>query len=248
MSILRLLLHGLLGLVMLCSAGQVQAEGLILKGLGLDWNLSNKDSRSVTTASLRFESPDPKISPSQYANPCTATARLIYTTASHPGGHRNGRLNEKNGGYGGRCYTDQDKNFYLVFAQLENSQYGDTFAFGPGIKWRFLEFKGVSIDVGAEVPYVYYAYGRRPGAIQGPLPYPWVGVNWKLMKGVEIGMMQMWLPKGSAQLRATVIEGSYSPLRAVPEPEPLWRSAVGDPFQLRNGDVPRITIIMRFEF
>lgn len=246
MSILRPLLLSLL--TMLCTAGQVQAEGLTLKGLGLDLNLSSKDSRFLTTASLRFEAPHSEAILQQYANPCAATARLIYTTASHPGGNRNGRLNEKNGGYGGRCYSDRDRNFYVVFAQLQNSQYGDTFAFGPGIKWRPFEFQGVSLDVGAEVPYVYYAYGRRPGAIQGPLPYPWVGVNWRPVKGVEIGMMEMWLPKGSAQLRATVIEGSYSPLQAIPEPEPLWRSAVGDPFQLREGSAPRFTLFMRFEF
>jgi len=243
MSILRLLLHGLLGLALLCTAGPVQAEGLVLRGLGLDLNLSPKDSRFLTTASLRFESPRPEATSQQYANPCAAVARLIYTTASHPGGNRNGRLNEKNGGYGGRCYTDQDRHFYAVFAQLQNSQYGDTFAFGPGVKTRLFEFWGLSLDVGAEVP-----YGRRPGAIQGPLPYPWVGANWKPFKGVEIGMMEMWLPKGSAQLRATVIEGSYSPLQAVPEPEPLWRSAVGDPFQLREGSAPRFTLFMRFEF
>lgn len=165
----------------------------------------------------------------QFSGPCVDSATLIFTTASHNGGNKRGLLNESTGGYGGRCYLDRDKHFYIVFAQLLNSQYGDTFAIGPGAKWRVFElspaFYNVSLDVGADAPLVNYQYGpaygefRRPQgkAINRPLPMLWAGVNVKFGK-VEAGMMQLWLPKGAAQLRATVIEGSFAPVLPMDHP------------------------------
>lgn len=148
-------------------------------------------------------------------SPCAETATLIYTTSSHPGGNRHGALNESTGGRGGRCYFDREKHLYVVVAGLLNSQYGDTFAFGPGIKARLFELPsemlGLSLEVGGEIPFVHYAWGRRAKAVNMPLPMVFAGINIQVGK-VEIGMMQSWLPKNSARLRATLIQGTFDPI------------------------------------
>ncbi len=189
------------------------------------------------------------------SGPCVDSATLIFTTASHPGGNKRGLLNEHNGGRGGRCYLDRDKHFYVVVAALINSQYGDTFAFGPGVKWRLFElsptFGNVSLDIGAEVPFVHYSYGpvlgkymRAKGrAINSPLPMLWVGVNIKL-GNVEIGMMQLQLPQGAAQLRATVIEGSFAPLQYQDQQRELIHTMAQGPRD--RASVP--TIFLRYSF
>lgn len=190
----------------------------------------------------------------QLSGPCVDSANLIFTTASHPGGNKRGLLNEHNGGQGGRCYLDRDKHFYFVVAALINSQYGDTFAFGPGAKWRVFElsptFGNLSLDIGAEIPFVHYSYGpvlgqymRAKGrAINSPLPMLWVGVNIKL-GNVEIGMMQLQLPRGAAQLRAAVTEGSPAPLRAQDQRDLIHTRAQGT----RDAALGP-TVFLRWEF
>lgn len=190
----------------------------------------------------------------QLSGPCVASATLIYTTASHPGGNKHGLLNEKTWGQGGRCYVDRDKHFYFVVAALINSQYGDTFAFGPGAKWRLFElspaFGNVSIDVGVEAPWVNYQYGPVLGkymrgqgrAINSPLPMLWAGVNVKL-GNAEVGMMELWLPKGAARLRATVIGESFAPLQTQDQRALIHTGAQG-----RRDATVVPTIFLRYSF
>ena len=191
------------------------------QGLSLGLSIPIASGHSSTDVNVRWSQKNE--SNKRHSGLCVTTATLIYTTASHPTGNRRGILNENTDGYGGRCYTDKNESFYLVVAMLRNSQYGDTFAFGPGVKWRLFEtspkFGSVSLDIGAEIPFVHYEYGRLYGiylraqgrAINSPLPMLFVGANWKL-GNVEVGMMQMWLPGNAAHLRATVVQGSFDRL------------------------------------
>lgn len=223
MTTLRLVCALLVAFLTLVGGHAAQANEL-----SLSLSIPSKTGQNATELNLTWH--DQEASRGQNVTSlCTGAATLIYTTASHPGGNKRGLLNEHNGGRGGRCYLDRDKHFYFVVAALINSQYGDTLAFGPGVKWRLFEgapqFGSPSLDVGAEIPYVHYAYGpvygkyRRPQgkAINSPLPMLWAGVNVKF-GNVEAGMMQLWLPKGAAQLRATVIEGSFAPVLPMDHP------------------------------
>lgn len=191
--------------------------------VSLSLSVPSSSGRTTTDLNLTWSDASATQRATLNSGPCEATATLIYTTASHPGGNRRGALNERNGGRGGRCYLDRNRNFYIVVAGLLNSQYGDTFAIGPGVKWRLFEmtptFGSLSLDVGAEIPYVYYEYGpyfgkvmRSKGrVISTPLPMLTAGINWKV-GSVEMGMVQNWLPKNAAHLRSAVIEGSFDPI------------------------------------
>lgn len=218
--VLYVLLIACLGL--LC--GPLQAHDV-----SLSLSVPSASGRATTDLNLAWSDNTTTKWTAFHPGPCEATATLIYTTASHPGGNRRGALNERNGGRGGRCYLDRDRHFYIVVAGLLNSQYGDTFAIGPGAKWRLFEmtpaFGSLSLDVGAEIPYVYYEYGpyfgkvlrSRGRVISTPLPMLTAGINWKIGT-VEMGMMQNWLPKNAAHLRAAVIEGSFDPLPPIGQP------------------------------
>lgn len=214
---LRKLVYAFIAVLSLLGGGARADE------LSLGLNIPSGSGQSSTDVNVRWSQTRKNESNKRHSGLCVTTATLIYTTASHPTGNRRGILNENTDGYGGRCYTDKNESFYLVVAMLRNSQYGDTFAFGPGVKWRLFEttpkFGSISLDIGAEIPYVHYEYGRLYGiylraqgrAINSPLPMLFVGANWKL-GNVEVGMMQMWLPGNAAHLRATVVQGSFDQL------------------------------------
>jgi hypothetical protein len=171
---------------------------------------------------------------------CVATATLIYTTASHPGGNKHGILNERVGGRGGRCYIND--YVFIDVAALMNSQYGNTFAFGPGVQFRLFQlsraFGGISLDLGAEIPYVHYEYGAYLGqylrargrVVNAPLPMLFASLNWQIGK-VEMGMMQLKLPAGVANLRAAVIKGSFNEL----PPSSSWNQNPGQSSTSPNG-------------
>ena len=164
--------------------GTAQADSL---SLGL--NIPSRSGRSSTDVNVRWSQTGKNESDKRATGLCATTATLIYTSAFHPTGNRRGILNENSDGYGARCYLGRDESFYLVVAMLRNSQYGDTFAFGPGAKWRLFElspaFGNTSIDVGVEAPWVNYQYGPVLGkymrgqgrAINSPLPMLYVGFD-----------------------------------------------------------------------
>lgn len=202
-------LRRLLVLIALFASGASHGENLRL-------NLSIPHGNSITAITFHSGAEERALVHA-YANPCTATDTIIYTTASHPGGHRN-IFNESTGGTGGRCYMNRAETFYVMWGGLLNSQYGNTFGMGPGMKFRVLDLWRVAIDAGIDVPLTYYE--RRPQArarkpLIGPLPMGHLGMSFKIGQA-EVGMVQMWLPKNAARLRATVVRGSFSPL---PSPE-----------------------------
>ena len=229
--------------------GVAQAEGL---SLGL--SVPSASGQSSTDLNVSWSDARPVDHDRALGNPfCAKFATIIYTTASHPNGNRFGILNEQTGGVGVRCYIDEAGHFYVIVATLKNSQFGDTFAFGPGVKHRLLELSSavgtVSLDVGAEVPYVHYAYGpylgqylrARGRAINSPLPMYWIGVNWKI-GGAEVGMMQSYLPKDAAHLRATVIGGSPNQLPPIGQTPLLNGSGLGR--DNHNGP----SVFLRYQF
>lgn len=145
-------------------------------------------------------------------NPCVGGIdTVVYTHASHPGGNVHGWLNENNGGRANRCYLSPAGhwyNLYAIIGGLRNSQFGDTFAFGPGIKFQLAKAWGASIDIGAEIPFVSYERCCGKAPVRGVLPDVWVGLNWQINKQTRLGVMQMWLPFG-VTLRSAVINSPF---------------------------------------
>jgi hypothetical protein len=98
----------------------------------------------------------------------------FYWNSSHPGGDRGGLLNEKNRGLSFECplryYLEGHVTTTMKVGGLFNSQYGNTFLFGGGVRITSPEFYYVSFGLGAEVDYIYYEHPRRNRVIHGPLP------------------------------------------------------------------------------
>lgn len=199
------------GLVLcaLLLARETRADGMTL-------SLSVPHGETQTTAVVTMEDPVAARIGRNYAspwNPCVGGIdTVIYTHASHPGGNIHGWLNENNGGRANRCYLNPKKHWYSLYAivgGLRNSQFQDTVAFGPGIKFRLAEVWKASLDVGAEIPLVSYerCCGRAP--VRGILPSLYIGLNYQLNKQTRIGFMQMWLPLG-VTLRGAVINTPFN--------------------------------------
>lgn len=226
----------LIALVMLC-VDTVQAGELILT-----LNIPHKDTRTAIILTRSQAAENRPVSSS--ASPCAGgIATVLYTHASHPGGSRNGWPNEDNWGRGNRCYLDREQSWYVLIGGLENSQYGDTFVFGPGTKYRLLETLGVSVDVGVEIPFVSYElYSGK--VVRGLLPLAYASISYRINKATKIGLMQMWLPKGGVTLRGNVIDTTslsspHAAMLADPSRPPLssW-----------DGSQTRPSLVLHYQF
>lgn len=160
-------------------------------------------------------------------------ATTIFTHANHPGPN-NGRFEENNDGWDGRCYLNKNKNFYWALKTLINSQGGDTLGFGGGLKVRPLEVAGygfihqVALDIGIEGSIIYYAKRFNRGAVIAPLIAPYIGLS-ATVGGIEIGMIQYWLPEN------IVIRGNtFDDLASVVGAHGLYPSQPGWPLTAQD--------------
>jgi hypothetical protein len=138
---------------------------------------------------------------------CYGTANLFFGHSAHPGGDLNGRLNQNNGGHGGRCYLDFEKSLYGIALGLQNSQYGNTLVFGVGKRWTIIDLetrwlnslsvpiKRVRLFVGAETGSIYYEKRLGRGAIFSPFVFPNVAASIHIGE-FEVSAMQIYLPQG----------------------------------------------------
>ena len=138
-------------------------------------------------------------------------ATTLFTHSNHPG-HNNGRFEEDNDGWDGRCYLDRHQRFFVSVKALINSQRSDTLGFGGGLNFRPIEIPAIGpldqvvLDVGVEGSVIYYAKRFGRGATVAPLISPYIGVSAKFGE-VRIGMVQYWLPEGIV-LRGNTLSGS----------------------------------------
>ncbi|MEZ4195276.1 MAG: hypothetical protein R3B53_02665 [Candidatus Paceibacterota bacterium] len=111
---------------------------------------------------------------------CHAVSTTVFIGSHHHGKSNHGRLNEDNHGLSGTCYFDEERNLYSIIGGLENSQFGTTVFAGPGIRVRTAELARVSLEVGLELPLIYY---RAPGLNKerfGILPILYLGLSYRL--------------------------------------------------------------------
>ena len=111
---------------------------------------------------------------------CKSFSTRLYYRSQHAEGDRGGRLQQRNGGIGSSCYLNEGKNFYWMLAALENSQFGNTFGAGPGIRASTPQLWGFSLEARVEIPIVWYESPRRHTYVWGPLPIRSRGVTWKI--------------------------------------------------------------------
>ena len=140
---------------------------------------------------------------------CPRVSLLLYSHSTHPGGDRNGILNENNKGVGFRCYTKIDNWWYWTASGIYNSQYGNTFVAGPGFHFPSLQLGPVDIEVGAELPYVYYESPRSRKVIYGLLPVPTVRLGVKLYGGWRASYVQHHLADTKVVLYAVLLERRF---------------------------------------
>lgn len=140
---------------------------------------------------------------------CPRVSLLLYSHSTHPGGDRNGILNENNKGVGFRCYRKIDSWWYWTASGIYNSQYGNTFVAGPGFHLPSLQLGPVDIEVGAELPYVYYESPRSRKIIYGLLPVPTVRLGVRLPGDWRASYVQHHLADTRVRLYAVLLERRF---------------------------------------
>lgn len=154
---------------------------------------------------------------------CSQVSAIYFTSSSHPGGDRHGALNESNRGFAGRCQFEKDGHITAVMGGLYNSQFGNSFLFGPGVKYRLvnmpewtsgmdrdvrsfldlIQVSRLSLDVGLDLPWIYYEHPRRHAYYYGFLPVPYYRLNYKLPgKWGELGFNTNYLANTNIRLRS----------------------------------------------
>ena len=138
---------------------------------------------------------------------CYGTAHILFGHSAHPGGDLGGRLNQNNGGYGGRCYLNREKSFYGNISALHNSQYGNTLVVAAGRRWAVVELDTQWLDtihipvakmrffIGLEGGAIYYERRFGRGAVTAPFIFPNIAGSIHIGK-VEITAMQIYLIDG----------------------------------------------------
>lgn len=137
---------------------------------------------------------------------CKEVGYNFYGNATHPQGGRNGRLNERNDGYGFTCYLNESRTRFFSGSALVNSQYGLTVAwsFSQGI--TLIDFLGFRFDVG--VSPTMLSYEKRDGSVvYGVLPITYKKISVQLPKNWGIvSVTENNLGKGILLRNAEVIQ------------------------------------------
>jgi hypothetical protein len=126
-----------------------------------------------------------------YSDTCRSVSATYFAHARHAKGTRGGSLNENTFGYAGNCYHDS-KNLYTLVGALENSQRGNTFLVGPGVRFRSPPFLNLSVEGGLELPFVYYEIPKRQAYAYGFLPVVYVGLSLTppMVYGMKLGTFE----------------------------------------------------------
>lgn len=121
---------------------------------------------------------------------CKNTAVTLWTNSSHPGGNGNGRLNEKNGGWGFKCFLQKEEHPYFFHVDmLENSRYGNTLAVGFGKQYDVLAVGPMNLYVGGALSFTYYEVRDRFAVGPGYYEYRSRGaVVFPFMPSVHVGI------------------------------------------------------------
>ncbi|MFA5132211.1 MAG: hypothetical protein WC444_02680 [Candidatus Paceibacterota bacterium] len=133
---------------------------------------------------------------------CKSIAYTFWTHSKHPGGDRNGRLNQDNGGIGFKCFLEKENSMFLSMDALENSQFGSTITAGIGKQIDLLKISRVSIYVGGELSLVNYDVPRKHEAIFGVMPSLYRGIGYSLPYGFGIVSFEEKLLLGDIRLRS----------------------------------------------
>lgn len=118
-----------------------------------------------------------------YQNPslCKSVGHSFFGNATHPGGGRGGRLNERNDGYGFTCYLNESRTRYISGQALVNSQYGLTIAWAFSQSITLIELYGVRLDIGFSPTAL--SYEKRNGEVlYGVLPLVFEKITFTLPK------------------------------------------------------------------
>lgn len=87
---------------------------------------------------------------------CSNTSFTLWTNSSHPGGNKNHKLNEHNGGFGYKCFLEKENPSFVHFDVLKNSHYGDTLSIGYGRQFTLIESGSIKAYVGGALSPTYY--------------------------------------------------------------------------------------------
>lgn len=118
--------------------------------------------------------------------PCNEISYSITWRSNHLLGRRT--LNEDNQGILGICWLDPKQRYYWNLGGIHNSQYGDTFAAGIGVRFytpTWYKFTGYG---GAELQWLHYESARRGNAyVYGFLPTAVLGILYTFHDSLKVG-------------------------------------------------------------
>lgn len=121
----------------------------------------------------------------------------VWGHAHHPGGDKNGEINEHNTGLGIKCFRDDEKSFFYHFDSLKNSKFGKTFTVGMGKELSFIQNDWVSVYAGGTLTFLSYEVPKYQKNVYAILPIPYYGIKFFLPnKFGSFGIERILLPQG----------------------------------------------------
>lgn len=200
---MRALLRFFLMLCALLCTIQVQAEGLVLKGLSLDLNLPQGKTQTSFGLSYRPVSRKEAEQRAAAPNPCIGGIETVYYVhAQHRQTPSRQFLNEDIDGLAEHCYLsngDSPLKPFVLVGGMTNSQFQPTIFFGPGFRLELPGAWGLTPYIGGKAPWVIYVM-RNQKAAQGILPTAFVGLSYALSKDLTLEAFKEWLPKGEVKI------------------------------------------------
>lgn len=135
---------------------------------------------------------------------CREFSVNFFGASDHPGGNRNGQLNERNTGYGITCYLEKNRRSFVSINGLTNSQFGSTLTVGYGKNFNVLSWNNFHIDGGITGAFV--SYERRDSKTSyGILPLPFVRISYDLPKNMgRISLTRHYIGSVTLQSMETV--------------------------------------------
>lgn len=128
---------------------------------------------------------------------CKSITISFFGNATHPGGGRNGLLNERNDGYGFKCNLDQSRNLSLFVYGILNSKYGNTLAGGISQGITLVDLYGVRLSVGIALTTLSYEVHHRHQVLYLVAPFPYSSIEFKLPNEMGyVGFARFSLSKG----------------------------------------------------
>lgn len=145
---------------------------------------------------------------------CKSVGHSFFGNATHPGGGRGGRLNERNDGYGFTCYLNESRTRSISGQALVNSQYGLTVAWSFSQSITLIDLYGVRLDVGFSPTAL--SYEKRDGEVlYGILPLLFEKITFTLpRKWGHLSFVQNHLGQGIKLRNAEMIPGASAPRQA----------------------------------